>query len=92
MEKYIMMFWTLDDVTSEAVAVDLAESLINEALEAKHATRGKRKKIRLAQSKIEKLRDKCFVMKWNKPIEGLKAAFNSLEQCIGELDVNLWGI
>tara|TARA_R100000781_G_scaffold74640_1_gene46473 strand:- start:163 stop:426 length:264 start_codon:yes stop_codon:yes gene_type:complete len=87
-----MTIFRLDDITSEQIALDLSERLINEAIEAKTSMRSKSKKIRNVSAKIERVQMKCASMRWDKPCKRLKEAFDMLEEAKAEESVNLWGI
>ena len=87
-----MVLFDLDDITSEKIALATADDLVKEGIEAANAQRGKRMKIRTAMAKIKMLNSWCGVNKWREPIKRLKKSFNTLETCMAELDVNLWGI
>lgn len=87
-----MLLFSLDQLTTEQQAQDVADRLVDEAIEASTAQRNKRNKIRTVEAKIKRVQKKCIVMQWNKPIEKLKTSFNMLEEMRGELDVQMWGI
>ena len=87
-----MILFSLDQLVDEQMACQVAERLVDEAIDAVEATRNKRRKIRLVESKIKRVQKKCVVKKWTQPLEQLKDAFTMLEECRGELDVNMWGI
>tara|TARA_R100000234_G_scaffold36847_1_gene21840 strand:+ start:12272 stop:12535 length:264 start_codon:yes stop_codon:yes gene_type:complete len=87
-----MLLFSLDQLTSEQQAIDIADRLVDEAIEASTAQRNKRRKIRAVEAKIKRVQKKCLVMQWSKPIEKLKRSFEMLEEMRGELDVQMWGI
>ena len=87
-----MTIFILGDITTEAQAIKIALELVDEAIDASEAQRRKRQKIRSCMSKIKRLTKKCTTRKWSKPIKDLKESFQLLEEHIGELDVNLFGI
>ena len=49
------MFFDLDEITSEQIALDCADELVKEAIQSAGATRRKRQKIRSCQAKIKML-------------------------------------
>ena len=87
-----MIIFRLEDITSEQMALDLSERLIDEAIEAKTSMRNKARKVRNVSAKIERVQMKCASMKWQQPCKRLKEAFDMLEEAKAEASVNLWGI
>ena len=87
-----MIIFRLEDITSEQMALDLSERLIDEAIEAKTSMRNKARKVRNVSAKIERVQMKCASMKWQQPCKRLKVAFDMLEEAKAEASVNLWGI
>ena len=87
-----MIIFRLEDITSEQMALDLSERLIDEAIEAKTSMRNKARKVRNVSAKIERFQMKCASMKWQQPCKRLKEAFDMLEEAKAEASVNLWGI
>ena len=87
-----MIIFRLEDITSEQMALDLSERLIDEAIEAKTSMRNKARKVRNVSAKIERVQMKCASMKCQQPCKRLKEAFDMLEEAKAEASVNLWGI
>ena len=87
-----MTLFSLDELTSEKEAIAVAERLLDDAIDASEASRGKSQKIKRCKSKIMRVQKKCIVKNWKKPIETLRRGFDMLEEASAELNVNLWGI
>ena len=87
-----MVIFTLEDIKSEKLAMDVAYQLMDSAIEASEAGRGKRKKIRTCESKINKLRKKCIINKWQAPLTFMQQCLKVLEEARSEADVGLWTI
>jgi hypothetical protein len=79
-------------ITSEQEATDAAMWLVDEAIIATTAIRGKQKKIRVTESKITQLQRKCTHMKWEAPLGRLKTSLEALEAAKAEDDLSLWRI
>ena len=86
------MFFDLDEITTEQVALDCADELIREAIQAAGASRRKRQKIRSCQAKLKMFMAYCRTQRWATPIVKVKKSFHVLEEAIGEDDIMLWGI
>ena len=82
----------LDDITTEALAVEVADQLVKEAIQAVNSRRKRRQKIRSCQAKIKMLTSWSRVNKWAEPLVRVKKSFHTLEEAIGEDDVNMFGI
>ena len=76
----------LDDITSEVVAQDVVEILLDKAIEVKSAQRGRTKKIRFLVGKMEAVRLKCFRKGWTKPLQDLKVGFEMMKEANEEMD------
>ena len=87
-----MIFFNLHSITDETVAIEVANSLVKDAIEARNSVRGRSKKIRLCMSKIKQLNELCHAMQWSAPLEIMKSSFKQLEDASAELDVNLWSL
>ena len=87
-----MILFDIEDIVTEDEALAVAERLECEAIKASEAMRGKRKKIRMVESKIKMLQKRCVSKRWESPIKSLHSTFDMLEESRGELDVSLWGI
>ena len=87
-----MVIFTLEDIKSEKSAMVVAEQLMDSAIEASEAGRGKRKKIRTCESKINKLRKKCIINRWQTPLTFMGNCLKILEEARSEADVGLWTI
>ena len=86
------MFFDLDEITTEQVALTVADELVKEAIQSAGATRRKRAKIRSCQSKLKMFMSWCRTQKWKAPIVKVKKAFHTLEEAIADDDIQLWGI
>ena len=87
-----MVIFVLEDITSEKLAMAVANQLMDSAIEASEGGRGKRKKIRNCESKINKLRKKCIINKWQTPLTFMGNCLKVLEDARSEADVGLWTI
>ena len=87
-----MVIFVLEDITSEKLAMAVANQLMDSAIEASEAGRGKRKKIRNCESKINKLHKKCIINKWQTPLTFMGNCLKVLEDARSEADVGLWTI
>ena len=76
----------LDDITSEVVAQDVVEILLDKAIEVKSAQRGRTKKIRFLVGKMEAVRLKCVRKGWTKPLQDLKVGFEMMKEANEEMD------
>ena len=88
----MLYIFDLEDITTEQIAVDVADRLVMEAIEASNASRRKRQKIRTCEAKIKMLQQWCKVKKWAQPVSSLRKSLDSLEEARAEMDVSLWGI
>ena len=76
----------LDDITSEVIAQDVVEILLDKAIEVKSAQRGRTKKIRFLVGKMEAVRLKCVRKGWDKPLQDLKVGFEMMKEANEEMD------
>lgn len=72
-------FFSIHDIKSEQDAVDAAQSLCNDALEAVNAGRGRMRKMRTSQRNLDILIGKCHMEQWAAPLERLERVFKILE-------------
>ena len=82
----------LSTIVKEDMAIECANALTIEAIEAKNAMRGKRQKIRACEAKCKMLLQYCRTKGWVKPMAELKSSLDGLEQSLAEDSVSLWGI
>ena len=87
-----MTFVDLDDVTKLDEAKDLAEELMDEAIDASEATRRKSMKVRACQAKMRRLAKKCVRKKWHSVPKMMKKDMEMLEDCKAELNMDIWNI
>ena len=87
-----MVIFNLVDIKSESQALTVAHELMDSAIEASESARGKKRKIRACESKINKLRKKCIVQGWQKPLSFMGNTIKILEEARSEADVGLWTI
>ena len=88
-----MVIFDIEDIFTEKQAMEVARRLKAEAIKASCAMRGKRRKIKITQAKIEMLMKWCVDQGWaNTVVKSLKSSFEMLEEASSELSVNLWGI
>ena len=88
-----MVIFDIEDIVTEKQALEIARRLKAEAIKASCAQRGKSKKIRLTQAKIEMLMKWAVDQGWaDSVVKSLKGSFEMLEEASSELSVNLWGI
>tara|TARA_R110002020_G_scaffold213630_2_gene420525 strand:- start:1373 stop:1636 length:264 start_codon:yes stop_codon:yes gene_type:complete len=87
-----MIFFSLHNITDATVAIEVAESLVCDAIEARNSVRGKAKKVRMCMSKIKQLNELCHAKQWSEPLDIMKVSFKQLEDANAELDVNLWSL
>ena len=76
----------LDDITSEVVAQDVVEILLDKAIEVKSAQRGRTKKIRFLVGKMEAVRLKSVRKGWTKPLQDLMVGFEMMKEANEEMD------
>ena len=72
-------FFSIHDIATEQDAVDAAQSLCNDALEAVNAGRGRMRKMRTAQRNLDILIGKCHMEQWAAPLQRLSQVFKILE-------------
>tara|TARA_R100001244_G_C5115869_1_gene122301 strand:- start:312 stop:596 length:285 start_codon:yes stop_codon:yes gene_type:complete len=85
-------FFTIHDITSEQEAMDAAQSMTRDALEAVNTRRNRSRKMRSVQSNLNMLIGLCKVEQWASPLLKLKETFNILEQEVASEIANMFSI
>ena len=93
-----MLIFILSEIKDAKQALEVAEDLVTEAIEAANSLKGKRKKIRSVESKMKMLISLCRAKKaqgqkgWTAPVKCMKQSIQVLEDARAESDASLWSI
>ena len=85
-------FFTIHDIVTEQDAMDAAQYMVREALEAVNSRRGRMKKMRSVQGNLNTLIGLCRAEQWPAPLIKLKETFTILETETGNEIANMFSI
>jgi hypothetical protein len=75
-------FFSIHDIETEQQAMDAAQFMVREAIDATNTRRGRVRKMRECQNNLNKLIGLCHAEKWEQPLGKLKDTFTTLESAV----------
>ena len=88
----IGIFFSIHDIETEQQAMDAAEFMVREAVEATNSNRGRMRKMRECQSNLNMLIGVCHAEKWQEPLTKLRRSFTTLEKAVNKDFADMFAI